>query len=376
MLQHIHYMVSSIGELPFKAVFHLISLVILCKIEGSLSNIYHHSSVAMKLKLFFVLISGAMLSTSIYAQDKLNIKFGNVSPKDFETKVYSIDSNANAVVLADVGSSTIEGNLKGGFSIAYKRYKRVHILNKNGYDVADVSVHLFSEGEGEEVLDKLKAVTYNLENGKIVESKLDVKANLFKNKLDKYRVEKKFTFPNVKEGSIIEFEYTVISNYLSNLRPWSFQGEYPVMWSEYNLTLPEFLGYVFLTQGYKKYDIHTTEDRIESFRVIDNRGTGSSEQFNFNANVTDHRWVIKKAPALKAENYTSTIENHLAKIEFQLAEIRRPLNYERRMGTWEKLADDLLKREDFGVQITKDNGWLKEIIAPLRKEGESKMSVS
>ncbi|MEQ1677564.1 MAG: hypothetical protein ABL876_12725, partial [Chitinophagaceae bacterium] len=32
-----------------------------------------------------------------------------------------------------------------------------------------------------------------------------------------------------------------------------------------------------------------------------------------------------------------------------------------------------LKREDFGVQITKDNGWLKEIIAPLRKEGESKM---
>ncbi len=38
---------------------------------------------------------------------------------------------------------------------------------------------------------------------------------------------KKFTFPNVKEGSIIEFEYTKMSDFLQNLEPWEFQGAYP-----------------------------------------------------------------------------------------------------------------------------------------------------
>ena len=87
-------------------------------------------------------------------------------------------------------------------------------------------------------MDKLRAVTYNLENGKVVETKLDVKSNVFKDKIDKNRVVKKFTFPNVKEGSIIEFEYTLVSDFLNNLQPWEFQGAYHRLWSEYNLSLP------------------------------------------------------------------------------------------------------------------------------------------
>ncbi len=323
----------------------------------------------MKLKLFFVLISGAMLSTSIYAQDKLNIKFGNVSPKDFETKVYSIDSNANAVVLADVGSSSIQGNSKGWFSLVFKKFKRMHILNKNAYELANVSVFLYSDGDDEEQLDRLKAVTYNLEDGKVVETKLDVKSNVFKDKVDKNRVIKKFTFPNVKEGSIIEFEYTINSDFLQNLQPWEFQGAYPRLWSEYNLTLPEFFSYVFLTQGYKKYDINERKDRNESFHVSDIRTTGPTERFQFSANVTDYRWVMKNVPALKEESFTTTVDNHIAKIEFQRSEKKYPLEYRRYMGTWPGLTDELMKAEIFGQQVTRDNGWLKEFITPLKKEG-------
>ncbi|MBL0131549.1 MAG: hypothetical protein IPP43_10825 [Chitinophagaceae bacterium] len=43
-----------------------------------------------------------------------------------------------------------------------------------------MSIRLYSEGEDEEKLDKLRAVTYNLENGKVVETKLDVKSNVFR----------------------------------------------------------------------------------------------------------------------------------------------------------------------------------------------------
>lgn len=326
----------------------------------------------MKSKLLLSLLFPAFLSAGLSAQDKVNVKFGSVAPKDFENKVYSIDSNASAVVIADVGSSVIEGNSKGWFSLVYKHYKRIHILNKNGYDVSNVSILLYSDGDDEEVLDRLKAVTYNLEGGKVVETKLDVKANVFKDKLNKNQVVKKFTFPNVKEGSIIEYEYTIISDYLQNLQPWEFQGGYPRLWSEYTLSLPEFLGYVFLTQGYKSYDIKTEKSQMESFRVVDSRGIGASDRIQFNANVTDYRWVMKNVPTLKEESFTSTLDNHIAKIEFQLSEYRHPLNYRRVMDTWPKLADDLLKSEYFGEQLSKDNGWMKDMLEPLRKASPTK----
>ncbi|MEO7924417.1 MAG: DUF3857 domain-containing protein [Chitinophagaceae bacterium] len=323
---------------------------------------------AGSLLLFFTVVT--------LAQTKSTAKFGSVTQKDFAPKIYSIDSNANAVVIADIGSSKIEGNSKGWFSLVYKHYKRVHILNKNGYEMADVSISLYSDGEDEEELDKLRAVTYNLENGKVVETKLDVKSGVFKDKINKNRVIKKFTLPNVKEGSIIEFEYTLRSDYLSNLQPWEFQGAYPRLWSEYNLSVPEFLGYVFLTQGYKKYDINDKTDRHESFQVVDNRGTGASERVNFVSRVEDYHWVMKEVPALKEESFTSTIDNHISKIEFQLSEYRQPLVYKKLIGTWATISDDLIKSEYFGQQVTRDNGWLKDIISPMRKEDPAKPAMA
>lgn len=326
----------------------------------------------MKSKLIFLAVLLSVLLHSAWAQDKANVKFGDVSEKHFINKIYSIDSNANAVVIADIGSSRIEGNTKGWFSLVYKHFKRVHILNKNGYDIANVSISLYSDGDDEEELDKLRAVTYNLENGKVVETKLDVKSNVFKDKISKNLVVRKFTFPNVKEGSIIEYEYTITSDYLTNLQPWEFQGAYPRLWSEYNLSLPAFFGYVFITQGSKNYDINQTEQRRESFQVLDTRGVGASDRFSFQAEVTDNRWVMKNVPALKEESYTSTIDNHIAKIEFQLSEYRQPLTYRNLMGTWPMLTDYLMKSEYFGEQISKDNGWLKDIISPVVNASDSK----
>lgn len=321
----------------------------------------------MKLKLIFCCSILHVFIVTVSAQEKANVKFGDVTEKDFAKKVYSIDSNAAAVVIADIGYSKIEGNTKSWFSLVFKHYRRVHILNKNGYDIANVSVSLYTNGTEEEKLDRLKAVTYNLENGKVVETKLDIKSNVFKDKVSKNWLVKKFTFPNVKEGSIIEFEYTKTSDFLQNLEPWEFQAAYPRLWSEYNLSLPDFFGYVFLTQGYKNYDIKDKKVSRGSFRVIDSRGAGSSEVYTLDANVSDYHWVIKNVPTLKEETYTSTINNHISKIEFQLSEYREPLVYRNIMGTWPKLAEDLMKSEYFGQQLTRDNGWLKDIVNPLVK---------
>ena len=170
----------------------------------------------LKLAISFCL---SMSVTWCIAQQKSNIKFGKVSPEDFKHKVYSVDTSAHAVVIADIGSTEIVGNTKGSFSLEFKRFRRVHILNKNGYDIADVQIGLYTDGGGEEELKSLKAVTYNLEDGKVMETKLETKSAVFKDKISKKVVVKKFTFPNIKEGSIIEYEYKITSDFIFNLQP-------------------------------------------------------------------------------------------------------------------------------------------------------------
>src|SRR6266498_4947002 len=116
------------------------------------------------MKILFSTAVFFFLSLFLFAQNKANVKFGKISSEDFAKKVYSVDSNASAIVIADIGSSEIVGNSKGWFSLEFKRYRRVHILNKNGYDEANVEILLYTNGDGEEKLDDVKAVTYNLEN--------------------------------------------------------------------------------------------------------------------------------------------------------------------------------------------------------------------
>lgn len=296
-----------------------------------------------------------------FSQEKAKIKFGKLTPEDFKPTVYAIDSSADAVVIGDIGSTEMVGNTKGGFSLEFKRYRRVHILNKNGYDIANVEIGIYTNGSMEEELESLKAVTYNLENGKVVETKLE-KAAVFKDKISKNLVVKKFTFPNIKEGSIIEYEYKIESDFTFNLQPWDFQGKYPRIWSEYNVTLPEFYYYVTLSQGFQPYHIQTRKDRSGSFSIVEDNGAAASRRSSFSAGVTDFRWVMKDVPALKEESYTSTINNHLARIQFQLAELRHPFVPKNIMGTWQQASADLLKDEDFGYTLGRDNGWLNDVM--------------
>lgn len=305
------------------------------------------------------------------AQEKTKIKFGKISPDDFKTTLYSIDSNASAVIIGDIGSTDFVGNSKGGFALEFKRYCRIHILNKNGYDVSQVEIPIYTVGEAEEELASLKAVTYNLENGKVVETKLDPKSGVFKEKINKNKVIRKFTFPAVREGSIVEYEYRLKSDFLFNLRPWEFQHSYPALWSEYVVGMPEFLNYVSLTQGYHPFYIKEQKDKRESYSVEMEkdpvmRGVGT-DRINFSAGVTFFRWVMKDVPALKEESYTSTLNNHLSRIEFQLAEYREPFVPRKVMHTWAETAKRLLEEEDFGLPLQQENAWLDDVLPGILK---------
>jgi hypothetical protein len=311
-------------------------------------------------KLLLSSVCTLFLLTILPAQEKLNIKFGKIQPQDFEIKSSLLDSNVNAVVLSDQGSTEFEGNNKGWFKMIYRRHKRIKLINKNGFDAADISIYLYSDGQDAEKLNELKANTYNLENGNIVTTELG-KKSIFVEKINRNLIETKFTFPALTSGSIIEYTYTIESDFMFNLQPWIFQGQYPCLWSEYNVKLPDFFNYVFLSQGYLKFDIDEKAAGFKRFIVTSSNGIGPTESFSINSTILDRKWVIKNVPGIKEESFTTTLNNHIAKIEFQLSEYRFPEQPTKKiMGDWKTVTEKLLDREDFGLSFIRGNGWLED----------------
>jgi hypothetical protein len=301
------------------------------------------------------------LVPDLLAQEKIPVKFGKVAPEDFNLSKFSFDTSASAVVIADAGVTSFEGNSKGWFTLVFKHQKRIKILNKNGFDAASFTIPLYFDGDAEEKLDNLKAVTYNLEDGKVIETKLD-NSSVFKEKISKHKIVKKFTLPAVKEGSIIELSYTINSDFLRNLQPWIFQGEYPRIWSEYEVQMPGFFNYIFLTQGYHPIYAQNTKAAFRTFNVLVPGETASerSETYTFSGNVAIKKWIMVDVPALKQESFTSTLNNHVSKIEFQLAAYNEPLRPRNIMGNWLTVTENLIKDESFAATLKKNNNWLDD----------------
>src|SRR5882672_4037322 len=80
-----------------------------------------------------------------HAQDK--VRFGKISPADSDIKAPSFDTAADAVVIADIGSSEFVGNTKGWFNLDFKHFKRVKILDKKGFEAANEEILLYTDGE-------------------------------------------------------------------------------------------------------------------------------------------------------------------------------------------------------------------------------------
>ncbi len=317
------------------------------------------------MKLFFTIAAISFAAVS-FSQDIPNIKFGKIDEAVFKNRSYPIDTGAAAVVLADIGSTQVKGNSKGSVSLEFRYFRRIQILKKSAYDKATVQIPLYTDGEFEENLSDIKAVTYNLENGKIVESKLNPKSSVFREKINKNRVIKKFTLPNVKEGSVLEIEYKLTSDFLFNIQPWAFQSDIPHLWSQYTVTIPQFLDYMVITQSDLPFYLNEQKQRQGNFMVEIPKevykGVTATDRVDITCAVADFRWAIKDVPAFREEAYTTSPDNYVAKLEFQLAGFLPPFTERKVMTTWPDLTTQLLKRADFGGQLVNNDSWLPDLV--------------
>lgn len=313
-----------------------------------------------KIKL---LLSGIFFLASLcsYAQNKPVIpktfKYGKIDPKEFDTKVVGIDSAASAVALFDVGKGWFELSPKtNGFVYVFERHTRYKIINKSGYDLANLEIQFYRDNGYETSLDYMDAATYNMENGKMVVSKINKDAK-FSEKQDKNFTMKKFTLPNVKEGAIIEYKYRTKSDFVFTLRPWYFQKEIPVLYSSLQISIPEYYTYKTTAGGF----IHLNPSHEVQNQTYILRGDQLSTAVN------QSTYIAENVPALKTERFITTLNDYVSKIEFELSATRFPgAMYQEHTSSWPKIVKMLKENEKFG-SFTDKRSYNKNLVQQLIK---------
>ncbi len=295
-----------------------------------------------------------------YAQS-VPVKFGKVEMPDLQMKTYEKDTSAEAVVLCDYGTARMQYNQDKGFQLNFERTVRIKILKKSGYDWATGQIVTYKSpsGEGRKLVE-LKGNTYNLENGKIVKEKMSKESIFTEKVVGKYSTQK-FTLPNVREGSVIEYTYTILSDNLYSLEDWQFQETIPTVWSEYRMIIPTYFNYKIQTHGYEPFHVSNLEYAQESFIIQ----AGAPP---LDARSNSYRWVMKDVPAIRSEAYITTVNDYLSSVEFELSSVNIPgQRYQPVSSTWTAIAQELFDSESFGMQM-KRGGFMKDVAAKIKTE--------
>lgn len=316
--------------------------------------------------LFFLVIT-----MSLFGQQSPQ-KFGKIKVEDLKQSICPIDSSANAYYLFDFGvtyfeyaattvSSNSAYNTNKGFQLYYTRHYRIKVVNKDGLSFGDIRLVLYNDGENnKEDLTSIKANTYNLVNGKIVKSKVSRK-NIFMEKTNNRFTTAKFAMPAVKEGSIIEIEYTIKSDFLYNLQKWQVQYAIPNLCSEYYVTIPEYFKYNQTHRGYYLINTEKTNRPKQITITYKQEAEGISVQAEtytktLDFNEVTYHYNAENIPGFPNEPYLRTKENYISRIEFELERTQFPYAREKYFTTtWDEVDKTMIESSYFGKELANSN---------------------
>jgi hypothetical protein len=276
----------------------------------------------------------------------LSQKFGKITKDELEMTAYDKAPDAEAVILYE--NVDIYYNVFNNINIVYDYKIKVKILKKEGTSWGDGEIILHNRGSADEFLSGLKASSYNLVNGKIVESELK-KDYIFREKIDDKRTRVKFSIPEVQVGSVIEYKYQITSDYIYSIPDLNVQHSIPVIYSKFNVIVPEYFKFGLNVKGYYRLNIQRES------------GSYNSGGYFFNTNIV--LCEAEHIPALKDESYIWCLDDFKTKVEFELSSIEIPgqltIPYS---NTW-KAVNETLDKSDFGSNLKTSYPFKKEVTA-------------
>ncbi len=329
----------------------------------------------------FVLIISIFFYFSFYGQE---YKFGKVSKSELAEKHYPSDTSADAAILYSYRNTYFDFDTNEGFILVDEYHTRIKIYSKEGLKKATKKIKAYYNEKSREKVTGVKGFTYNLEHGRIVKNKLSKDA-IFKEKINEHYYEYKFTMPNVKPGSVIEWKYTKRSPFLL-LDEVVLQEDIPIKKLKVRLAFPEYFYFVPRTKGYLSIPPIKKEEKKRSIpftfhETVNAEGGFRSVHGQSELNFVEKIQIIETAhvPAIKKEPYAGNINNYKSGLLYELSHINIPNMPVKKVAfSWKSIVEKLLNETQFGNQLNKSKHFsaeLDNILAGSKTPEEKMMAV-
>lgn len=276
-----------------------------------------------------------------YSQSERNDEFGKPTQKEFELKSYEAEPDATGVILYESGNYyAIPIVKRTSVRLVKEVHRKIKVFDAKKFDYATVEIPYYEGNEyyGEEIKD-YKAVTHNGPVQNFVPDNA-----FYKTKKSGVGNVLKFTFPNVQNGSILEYTYTIVSPYFYDLDGWEFQHELPTVYSLFQTNLPAHFRYNRILYGPKKLAIEKAMVKKNGFLLPSNSGYIDTEL---------DVYAMKDVPSFTEESYMLSKKNYISRIVYE------PLAFKAFYGfdqvytrDWDDVDYRFEIRSDFGEQLT------------------------
>ncbi len=302
---------------------------------------------------------------SLFAQD---FKFGKVSKEELQEQFYPLDSSANAAYLYKYKKVSYNYSGEEGWEQVTEVIERIKIYNKEGLNEATKQIAYYKPESGtNESISGLKAITYNLENGKITKKKLS-KKEVFDEKRNKSWSIKKLTFPAVKEGAVLELKYKVSSPYSQSIESVILQEDIPVKKIDIHIRIPQYFVFKKYSKGYLPISLKETKENRTinySYRENDRDITLKNRDITLFENI--YKIEEDYTPALKQEDFVGNINNYRSTFSLELSHKKFPNSalqpYAR---TWEDVSKKIHEYPSFGNELNKSSYYKNDLPASLQ----------
>lgn len=298
----------------------------------------------------FILLTMLFAGLGLRAQVALP-KPPPVSEQDLLEKMHPNDTAAVAVYKYRYGKTYFE--LKSGsWVMVTEVYTRLKVYKKEGYNYGTTQIFYYSDDR------KAKgffsdAVTYNLVNGAIEKTTLK-KEGEFEEEFEEDYTIKKIAMPNVREGSIVEYTYTIKTPYLAAFSDWYFQFRIPADDVRYDVSIPIYFTYNIYSTGFWPIDESTPT-------VIYNKKT--------DVNDRHYSYKAQGVKAIREEAYVNNIDNYTSILKHEIASVSFPGMLPQLLSTdWVTVARKIYEDEMFGKEL-KFNSYFEKDIDRILKPG-------
>ncbi|MDR1553151.1 MAG: DUF3857 domain-containing protein [Prevotellaceae bacterium] len=309
------------------------------------------------MKKIMILLLTTLFLQPVSAQN-FSQKFGKVTMDELQMETYDKAPDAEAVILYE--NVDMYYNISNSFNLVYDYKIKVKILKKEGTSWGDGEIILYNRGSSDEFLSGLKASSYNLVNGKIVESELK-KDYIFKEKIDEKRTRVKFSIPEVQVGSVIEYKYKITSDYIFSIPHLNVQHSIPVIYSKFNVAVPEYFKFGLNVKGYHRLNIQRE------------KGNYNAGGYFFSTDIV--MCEAEHIPALKGDSYIWCLDDFKTKVEFELSSIEIPGQMTKSYANSWKAVNETLEKSDFNSNLKTSYPFKKEVEAIKESNASEKEKV-